>query len=186
MRIARAAMAAGAVAAVVTTVGIANPPSASAWGDAYPVVRPFGTQEELVDAAGTIRQGWTVQDVRPSTDRIPWPVHGRLWESTATVSALRGCPEPIVSDMNARAPDGETYQVLGLVATPQGLNPRTICTPDHSTGRLYFDVIGRDPNSVVYRADGRDLLIWVGGAPPRPAAPPPRPAPPGALPPPVM
>jgi len=152
-------IAAAASVAAVGTVGIVGGPAAAA--DSYPVIQKFGTQQQLVDGAGTIVQGWTVQDVKPSTDRIPWPVHGRLWEATVTVRALRGCPEPIVSDMNARAPDGETYQALVLVASPQGLNPRTICTPDQSTGKLYFDVIGRDPNGVVYTAAGRDLLFWV-------------------------
>ncbi len=152
-------IAVAASAATVGASGIVGAPTAAA--DNYPVIEKFGTQEQLVDGAGTIVQGWTVEDVKPSSDRIPWPVHGRLWEATATVTALRGCPEPIISDMNARAPDGETYQALALAATPQGLNPRTICTPDQSTGKLYFDVIGRDPDGVVYSAGGRDLLFWV-------------------------
>lgn len=161
MKIGRAAMAAGSAMAAVATLAVVTAPNASAWWP-YPLVRPFGTQEKLVDAAGTIQQGWTVEDLKPSTDVIPWPVHGRLWEATATDKALRGCPMPVISDMNARAADGQTYQELALVATPQAINPRTICAPDQSTGKLYFDVIGQPPDSVVYNAGGENLLIWKG------------------------
>ena len=161
MKFAPAAMAAGSAAAAAVTVGVGIAPIASAWWP-YPLVQRFGTQEVLVDGAGAIRQGWTVQDLKPSTDVIGWPVHGRLWEATATVKAVQGCPEPIVSNMNARAANGQTYQVLALVASPRGINPRTICTPDQSTGKLYFDVIGAPPDSVVYNAGGNDLLIWKG------------------------
>jgi Domain of unknown function (DUF1942) len=87
------------------------------------------------------------------------PVRGRLWEASATVRAIRGCPEPIPSDFSARAPSGQDYRDLYLA--PQGISPRTICPPDRTTGKLYFDVIGQDPDGVVYRAGGRDLLFWT-------------------------
>ena len=34
-----------------------------------------------------------------------------------------------------------------------------------STGKLYFDVVGDVPNSVVYNDGVRDLLAWVPGPP---------------------
>jgi Domain of unknown function (DUF1942) len=37
-----------------------------------------------VDAGGAVVQGWTVNDLRPSSDVIAYPVRGRLWEAPAT------------------------------------------------------------------------------------------------------
>ena len=34
-----------------------------------------------------------------------------------------------------------------------------------TTGKLYFDVVGDTPNSVVYNDGVQDLLVWVPGAP---------------------
>ena len=149
-----------AAAATVLTagaIGVASMPTASA---NYPVIQKFGTQEQLVDGAGTIVQGWTVNNLQPSSDVVPWPVHGRLWEATATVQAIRGTVTPIIPDFNARAANGQTYQALA-VATPRGINPSTLGQGGHSTGKLYFDVIGPAPERVVYDAGGRDLLFWV-------------------------
>ncbi|MFL6086082.1 MAG: DUF1942 domain-containing protein [Mycobacterium sp.] len=45
------------------------------------------------------------------------------------------------------------------------------CQPGHSrqcektTGKVYFDVTGDNPDSVVYNAAGQDLLTWVQPAP---------------------
>ena len=80
----------------------------------------FGTREDLVDGAGTIVQGWTVHNLEPSTDVIPYPVRGRLWEAYATDEAIRGSVTPIISDMNARAPGGETYRAIFNVPSPTG------------------------------------------------------------------
>lgn len=150
-----------AASAVATAagVGIASAPIASA--DNYPLIQQFGASEELVDGAGTIIQSWQVHDLRPSSDAIAWPVHGKLWEATVTVRAIRGFVTPIISDFNARARNGQDYQVLALVASPHGLNPSTLAQGGKSTGKLYFDVVGPPPDSVVYDAGGRDLLFWV-------------------------
>lgn len=147
-----------AAAAGVLTLGLAGTPGAAA--DDYPNIQRFGVQEELVDAGGTVVQGWTVSNLRPSSDAVGWPVRGQLWEANATVRALQGCPMPIVSNFNARAGNGQDYQVLATANAPQGVSARTICAPDHSTGKLYFDVVGPVPDGVVYNAGGRDLLIW--------------------------
>jgi Domain of unknown function (DUF1942) len=99
-----AATAAPAVAFASTALTTAT--SASAWWpfDAQgPNIQKFGTREDLVDGAGTIVQGWTVHNLKPSTDAIPYPVRGRLWEASATDEAIRGNVTPIISNMNARS-----------------------------------------------------------------------------------
>jgi hypothetical protein len=173
MKISTTAVAAAATIATAGALGIAGAATASADTaladdypvvipfDNYPVAQPFGTELTLVDADGHIVQGWTIDDVRQSTDVVPWPVQGTLWESTATIKAIRGTVTPAVSNFNARATNGENYQVLALVATAEGVDPSTLGEGGESTGKLYFDVIGQEPNSVVYNAGGRDLLFWV-------------------------
>ncbi|MDH6195464.1 hypothetical protein M2272_002104 [Mycobacterium frederiksbergense] len=153
-----------ATVAVATTgiavLGIACP--ATGFADAgYPNIEKFGTPEELVEDGGAIVQTWTVSSLRPSADIIGWPVHGRLWEADATVKATRGTVTPILADMNARAADGQTYEDLALAASPRAVRAAAMTQGGHSTGKLYFDVIGAPPDSVVYNAGGRDLLLWV-------------------------
>ena len=122
-----------------------------------------GSQAKLVD--GNVIQGWTIADLRPSSDAIPYPVAGTLWEATATDEAIQGSATPIVSNLNARARSGETYRVLFGVATPQGVNPATIGQGEKTTGKVYFDVTGDTPDAVVYSAGGQDLLAWAQAAP---------------------
>jgi hypothetical protein len=50
---------------------------------------------------------------------------------------------------NARAESGANYRVIG------GTVP----------GKLYFDVVGDVPNSVVYNDGVQDLLTWIPGEP---------------------
>jgi hypothetical protein len=122
-----------------------------------------GSQAKLVD--GNVIQGWTISDLRPSSDAIPYPVAGALWEATATDEALQGSATPIVSNLNARTRSGETYRVLFGVATPQGVNPATIAQGQKTTGKVYFDVTGDAPDAVVYSAGDQDLLAWAQAAP---------------------
>lgn len=119
----------------------------------------LGTQGKLVD--GAVIQGWTVTNLKPSSDVIPYPVTGTLWEATATDQALQGSVTPIVSNLNARAADGQTYRSLFEVATPQGVNPSTLAQGQETSGKVYFDVTGSAPDSVVYNAGGQDLLVWT-------------------------
>jgi hypothetical protein len=122
-----------------------------------------GTQAKLVD--GNVVQGWTISDLRPSSDAIPYPVAGTLWEATATDEALQGSVTPIVSNLNARARSGETYRVLFGVATPQGVNPATLPQGEKTTGKVHFDVTGDAPDAVVYSTGGQDLLAWAQATP---------------------
>ncbi|MCV7229627.1 MPT63 family protein [Mycolicibacterium komossense] len=154
------ALAASALA--VGAIGIISAPIASA----DPDVTNLGSQAKLVD--GNIVQGWTVANLRPSSDTIPYPVQGALWEATANDQAIAGSVTPIVSNLNARARSGETYRVLFGVATPQGVNPATLAQGEQTTGKVYFDVTGDAPDSVVYNAGGADLAVWVQPAPTSP------------------
>ncbi|MUL83062.1 MULTISPECIES: MPT63 family protein [unclassified Mycolicibacterium] len=159
MKIAIKTATAAVAAAGFAALGIACPTASASGG--YPHIQKFGTPEDLVDGAGSIVQTWTVRDLRPSTDAIGWPVHGQLWQADATVKATRGTVTPIVSDMNARAANGQTYQDLALVASPRTVRAATIAQGNQSAGKLYFDVVGPPPDGVVYNAGGRDLLMWV-------------------------
>jgi hypothetical protein len=169
----------------VAAVTIATAATAVA---ASPTVGGFGTREQLFDDGGAVITGWTLTDFRPSSDTIPYQAAGRLYEASAAVEADQGTATPTVPNFSARATDGETYRALYNVATPQGLNPSALPAGAKSTGKIYFDVTGAIPDSVVYNDGAQDLLIWTGTASapaeaPAPAAPPPAPAP--AAPPPT-
>jgi hypothetical protein len=141
-----------AAAAVATAgaVGLITAPISSAEDVTTTTV---GGQAKLVD--GNVIQGWTISDLRPSSDAIPYPVTGTLWEATATDEAIQG----------SRARGGQTYRVLFGVATPQGVNPATLSEGQETTGKVYFDVTGDAPDAVVYSTGGQDVLAWAQAAP---------------------
>ncbi|MCV7256838.1 DUF1942 domain-containing protein [Mycobacterium hackensackense] len=147
-----------AITAAATTIwlGTLLAPTASADDSA---IHSLGSPAEL--ANGDIVQAWTIRDLKPSTDTIAYPVAGTLWEATATDTAVRGTVQPVVSNLNARARSGQTYRVLFGVATPQGVNPAPLAEGQQTTGKVYFDVTGDTPDSVLYNAGGPDLAIWV-------------------------
>ncbi|AFM19333.1 protein of unknown function (DUF1942) [Mycolicibacterium chubuense NBB4] len=149
--------------AAAAAVGVAGAPFASADAD----VKYLGQPGEL--ANGSVVQHWTVTGLKPSTDTIPYRPAGQLWEATATDEAISGNVTPIVSNLNARAKNGDTYRVLFGVATPQGVNPSTLAQGQKTTGKIYFDVTGEKPDSVFYSSGGPDELLWV-EAPPAPAS----------------
>jgi Domain of unknown function (DUF1942) len=153
------ALAAAAAVAAAGSIGIVvGAPTAAA--DA--TTQTLGSQGKLVDGAGNVVQGWTISGLKPSSDVIPHQVNGTLWEATATDEAVQGGATPIVSNLNARARDGETYRVLFGAATPQGVNPATLAQGEKTTGKVYFDVTGAAPDSVVYNTGSQDVLVWVG------------------------
>lgn len=141
-------------------IGLMAPASASAV--TTPNVAPFGTQQDLVSAGGAVDAGWTISNLQPSDDNIPYARNGQLWEATATVEAVRGTVKPIVSDFNARAANGDNYRAIFTVPTDQGVNPADLTQGQKRTGKLYFDVVGEQPDSVVYRSGVEDALIWKG------------------------
>jgi hypothetical protein len=79
------------VLAAAATVSIIGAPIASAEDVTTTTI---GNQAKLVD--GNIVQGWTISDLRTSSDVIPYPVAGTLWEATATDEAIQGSATPIV------------------------------------------------------------------------------------------
>jgi hypothetical protein len=146
-----------AVAAALSVASALCPSIAGA--DEAASVHTLGGQAELVN--GNVVQGWTIRDLKPSADAIPHSAAGTVWEATASDTAIQGTVIPVVSNLNARARDGETYRVLFGVATPQGVNPATLGQSQTTSGKVYFDVTGAAPDSVTYSAGGNDLIVWV-------------------------
>lgn len=153
-----AAFAAAAVAAAAAITTFSAP---SAIADDHNTVdtTQLGSQATLVN--GDVVQGWTVSGLKVSTDTIPYQPQGTLWEATATDQAIAGSAIPIVSNFNARARDGQTYRALFGVATPHGVNPATLAQGQQTSGKIYFDVTGSAPDSVVYATNAADLIVWV-------------------------
>jgi hypothetical protein len=163
MRVKNRQVAGVAAAALVATAAV-SAQTASAWWPVDgqgPTVGKFGSQGTLVDSGGAVVQGWTVTNLHPSSDVIPYPVQGRLWEASATDTAIKGSVTPVIPDMNARAVNGDSYRVIWNVVLEKGVNPSTLPEGASTSGKLYFDVTATDPNSVVYNDGVQDLLIWV-------------------------
>jgi hypothetical protein len=133
-----------AAAAIAITVGMGV--AATAPASAASNIKPFGQPETLLDpATGFPTITYTVEGLNPSSDAVPH--NGQLYEAIVNVVA-RGSA-PMVSMFNARAQSGANYRVIG------GTVP----------GKLYFDVVGDVPNSVVYNDGVQDLLTWIPGPP---------------------
>jgi len=148
-------MKAAALAAAVS-LSVALAPVAAA----DPAVDKFGGWNHLVDNGGQVITVWKIYDLKPSGDTIPgYPLAGKLWEASAKVRAAKGTVTPIIPDFNARA-GGANYPVLWQAATPQGISGATLQQGDSSWGKLYFDVTGPAPTSVVYNNGVEDLLVW--------------------------
>ncbi len=150
-----------AIAAALLAGATMGAPLAAA--DTQTTTTTMGQPTEVVN--GDVAQSWTVTGLRPSSDAIPYPVRGTLWEAAAADTALRGEVKPIIPFLNARAADGETYRVLWEVATPQGVNPSTLQPGQTAAGKVYFDVTGAPPNSVVYNDGEQDLAVWLPAPP---------------------
>jgi hypothetical protein len=134
--------------------------------EAAPANESLGSPANIVN--GTNIQAWTVSNLKQSTDAIPYQAHGTLWEATATDEAVQGGVTPLVSNFNATSPGGQTYRALYQVATAQGVNPSSINQGQKTSGKVYFDVTGDNPNTVVYRdAGGHDFASWVQSTGPR-------------------
>lgn len=161
---ATAVAAAGALAAAGSVTAAAA--SADA-GDVGPSTHPIGTQGTVQD--GGVIQGWTVSDLQPSSDAIPYQPRGTLWEATATDVAIQGNVTPMIANLGARSASGQTYPALFTVATAQGVNPGNLAQGQKTSGKVYFDVTGDAPNSAIYQGAGQDLLVWAPAAPTTPA-----------------
>jgi len=129
---------------LVVPVGIAAVAVGMAAGTAVPAsaannIKPYGEPESLKDVYGNPMITYTVQGLRPSSDAVFH--NGRLYEANVTNDG----GVPIAALFNARAESGQNYRIIG------GGIP----------GKVYFDVVGDTPNSVVYNDGSQDLLVWV-------------------------
>lgn len=154
--------------------------TATFWTLAAPISAPMATADsgETVTttlgqpaeiANGAVKQAWTITALKPSSDVIPHAVQGTLWEAAAADTALQGDVTPIVPNLSARSADGTTYRVLWTVATPQGVNPATLTAGQTTAGKIFFDVTGPSPDSVLYSDGAREVALWL-QPPPQPAA----------------
>jgi hypothetical protein len=120
----------------------------------------FGTSEQLVD--GPLITNYTVSNLQPAGVTIPgYTPQGQLYQANVTAQANSGAVTPVVADFNARAASGQQYRVIDTVPVPNGLSPAPILQGNQSTGTLYFDVTGAQPNQVVYNDGTQDVLLWT-------------------------
>jgi hypothetical protein len=133
---------------LVASVGVAAVAIGIAASTAIPAsaatnIKEFGQPESFKDAYGNPMITYTVQGLRPSSDAVFH--NGRLYEANVTNDG--GAPLAVM--FNARAESGQNYRIIG------GGIP----------GKIYFDVVGDTPNSVVYSDGVQDLLVWVSPKP---------------------
>ena len=127
----------------VTVVAIGMAAATVAPASAIDNIKVFGQPESLNDVTGAPMITYTVLGLKPSSDAVFH--NGKLYEANVTFDG----GIPLAPNFNARAQSGDNYRVIG------GGIP----------GKLYFDVVGDIPNSVVYNDGGRDLLGWVSPRP---------------------
>jgi hypothetical protein len=141
-------------AAAAAVIGLVGAGVASA----APTMTEFGESQRLVD--GAVISSYTVNDLQPSDDPVNLPVAGQLWEATTTVDAVQGAVTPAIPFFNARTDSGENYRVLFQAFAPEGLDGATLPQGGESSGKIYFDVTGAEPTSVVYNDAVQDRLAW--------------------------
>jgi hypothetical protein len=134
------------VAATVVTLGLAGVNAAPAW--ATDSVKVFGQQETLNGPNGLPYIGYAVGKLAPSSD--PVPHNGTLYAAKLVVDGFGANYPVFVERFGARAESGDLYPSIWGAS---------------NAGKLYFDVVGPIPNSVVFTDGGRDLLAWVPGDP---------------------
>ena len=150
---------------VTSAVGATGIAAASIFAAATAVAAPptmggFGTSEQLVD--GPLITNYTVSNLQPASVTIPgYTPQGQLYQANVTAQANSGAVTPVVADFNARAASGQQYRVIDTVPVPNGLSPAPILQGNQSTGTLYFDVTGAQPNQVVYNDGTQDVLLWT-------------------------
>ena len=93
---------------------------------------------------------------RPAKSPILFNGCGVVIASTCTVEQYAECQA--VTFCNARAEDGDNYRVLADVSS---LSAAPIGPGGSTTGKVYFDVVGATPNSVVFDNGSEDILGWV-------------------------
>lgn len=106
-------------------------------------IKPFGQQETLNEI------GYTVKGLKPSSD--PVPHNGQLYSAKLTIDGFGGNTDPMIGRFGARSESGVFYPAI------QGAS---------NGSKLYFDVTGPVPNSVVWNDGVRDILCWIPGETP--------------------
>jgi hypothetical protein len=130
-------------------------------------IKVFGEQERLNGPNGFPYIGYVVDDFGPSND--PVPHRGKLFAANLWVDGFGTNTSPMIERFGARTEKGVFYPAI------QGAS---------NLKRLYFDVTGPEPNSVVWNDGIRDILAWVPGDVPlerfwdKPSPPPPPSGPP--------
>jgi hypothetical protein len=153
---------AGAVAAVALTIGVGAATAAPA--HATDNIKTFGEEERLNGPNSAPYIGYTVNNFGPSND--PVPHNGKLYSATLVVDGYGTGTNPMIERFGARAQNGMYYPSIAGAS---------------NLGMLYFDVVGVEPNSVVWNDGVRDILAWVhGDTPLEPTKAPPAPPPPPA------
>ncbi|MEI7545086.1 MAG: DUF1942 domain-containing protein [Mycobacteriaceae bacterium] len=149
---------AGVVVAAAIPFGIGAVTVAPAW--ATDNIKIFGEQERINDwGTGAPLIGYTVMNFSPSSAAVPHS--GQLYEATLNVVAFDGWANPRIERFVARAESGDGDPVI--LNAPGGISGAQIPPGGSTTGKLYFDVIGDIPNSVVWNDGTRDILGWVPG-----------------------
>ncbi|MDT5092150.1 MAG: hypothetical protein QOH60_1513 [Mycobacterium sp.] len=97
-----------------------------------------------------------------SNDTVNVPVVGKLYEAKTTVKAVQGVVTPSIPFFNARTGSGDNYRVLWQAYAPEGLDAATLQQGETATGKIYFDVTGAAPTTVVYNDAVQDRASWGG------------------------
>lgn len=141
---------AGVVAAAVAfSIGAAGP--ALATGNNQIV----GIEQTVADLNGT-EISYTVTKILPSADPIGYPIAGQLYEATVMARATQGTAVPMALAFSARTKNDAKYPAL---ANAPGLSGAPLADGTTTDGKIYFDVVGDVPTSVVY-ANGPQVLTW--------------------------
>lgn len=142
-------------AATAVALGLGSAATASA----DPDTADFGTPQELDD--GVMATSYTVSVPEPSSEQLDVPVTGELYSADVTVESVRGTVTPAIPMFNARSEDGTNYRVLYPAVTPESVTATPLPEGAAATGKIYFDVSGSAPTSVVYRDAVADRLVWT-------------------------
>jgi Domain of unknown function (DUF1942) len=134
-----------AATAITFGIGVVNVAPALATDN----IKTFGEQERLNGPNGLPYIGYTVNNLAPSTD--PVAHNGTLYAATLMVDGFGGNTNPMIERFGARPQSGAFYPAIWGAS---------------NMGKLYFDVVGDVPNSVVWNDGIRDILAWVPGETP--------------------
>jgi len=121
----------------------------------------YGSPQSVTDV--DVVTSYTVWQPQPSSDVINVPIVGKLYESKVLVAAVEGAATPSIPFFNARS-GNDNYRVLWQAYAPNGLSGATLPQGANASGKIYFDVTGAAPTSVVYNDAVQDRLRWGGSS----------------------